>query len=139
MEQKQCPKCGEMVGETKAFCPGCGYAFVEEEKRQSASNFDAMDSTVQLGNTMYNQMLSDMGLNLSKPAAAPEPRKAEANRIEVILPAAESPKVPKKAPPPARSSGNLKWFILAGALLLAIAALIIVIAAALIIYRPLLK
>jgi len=66
MGEKQCTKCGEMVDEAKAFCPGCGHAFVDEKKRTSVSDFDQSQSTVQLGNTMYNQMLSDMGLNISK-------------------------------------------------------------------------
>src|SRR5205085_1857589 len=55
-----------------AFCPGCGHAFVEEEKRQVASKFERLDPTVQFGQTMYNQMLEDMGLNLSKAPNSPE-------------------------------------------------------------------
>jgi hypothetical protein len=65
MAQKQCGKCGELVDEAKAFCPGCGNAFVEEEGRE-ATRFDEMGSTAQIGQTMYNQMLSDMGLSVDK-------------------------------------------------------------------------
>ncbi len=65
MGVKQCEKCSEMVEEAKAFCPGCGNSFVTEAKRETASNFDNLAGTVQLGDTMYNQMLTDMGLNLS--------------------------------------------------------------------------
>ena len=83
MGLRQCDKCGDMVDEAKAFCPGCGNAFVEEEKRQKKSDFEQQDNTVQLGNTMYNQMLADMGLNISKPASAAE------KRIEVISPVGE--------------------------------------------------
>jgi hypothetical protein len=103
MGLRQCDKCGDMVDEAKAFCPGCGNAFVEEKKRQHASEFEQLDSTVQLGNTMYNQMLSDMGLNISK---APNPEK----RIEVIAPAAESgsPSSVGKASIPAGSTGETK-------------------------------
>lgn len=121
MALKQCAKCSEMVDEAKAFCPGCGNAFVEEETRE-ASDFEKMDSTVQLGNTMYNQMLSDMGLNISKSAPPPE------KRIEVIKPAvsASSLKVPvQKAapaqtlPPPKQGiSSTTKWLILAGFILI---------------------
>ena len=59
MAFKQCDKCNETVDEAKAFCPACGNAFVEEERRSITTNFEEMDMTVQLGNTMYNQMLSD--------------------------------------------------------------------------------
>ena len=84
MGLRQCEKCSEMVDEAKAFCPGCGHAFVEEQKRQKASEFEKQDNTVQLGQTMYNQMLSDLGLNLSK-SGVPE------KRIEVIAPVATEP------------------------------------------------
>jgi len=84
MGLRQCEKCSEMVDEAKAFCPGCGHAFVEEQKRQKASEFERQENTVQLGQTMYNQMLSDLGLNLSK-AGVPE------KRIEVIAPAVAEP------------------------------------------------
>ena len=66
MGEKQCGKCGETVDEAKAFCPGCGNAFVEEKTRTSVSDFDLSDNTVRLGDTMYNQMLSDMGLSISR-------------------------------------------------------------------------
>src|SRR4051812_20452120 len=84
MGLRQCEKCSEMVDEAKAFCPGCGHAFVEEQKRQKASEFEKQDNTVQLGQTMYNQMLSDLGLNISK-SGVPE------KRIEVIAPVAVEP------------------------------------------------
>lgn len=122
-----------MVNEAKAFCPGCGHAFVEEEKRQSASSFDKMDNTVQLGNTMYNQMLSDMGLNISKSPdkpTSPVVPKAEVRRIEVIIPPAAPAQVVK--PPETKSakapSGNTKWYILGGVLIVLIVALLLVIA-----------
>src|SRR3954454_20193929 len=83
MGLRQCDKCGDMVDEAKAFCPGCGKAFVEEEKRQKKSDFEQQGNTVKLGNTMYNQMLADMGLNISKPASAAE------KRVEVISPVGE--------------------------------------------------
>src|SRR5580765_8207492 len=94
MGQKQCDKCGEMVDEAKAYCPGCGNAFVEEKKRQEASQYERMDPTVQLGQTMYDQMLSDMGLNIAK---APE---IVEKRIEIIAPVATAAK-PQLAPKPA--------------------------------------
>lgn len=133
MSQKLCEKCGETVEEAKAFCPGCGHAFVDEEKRENASEFDRLDSTVQLGQTMYNQMLSDMGLNISKAPDKPE------KRIEIIQPAATANPAPtsveKPKPPPAVSGSNTKWLIIgivATVLLLALA--VVVVAAAVLLY-----
>jgi hypothetical protein len=87
-----------MVDEAQAFCPGCGHAFVEEEKRQKKSEFEKQDSTVQLGKTMYNQMLADMGLNLSKPQTGAE------KRVEVIAPVGEAALTNKTETPPAESA-----------------------------------
>jgi len=112
-----------MVDEAKAFCPGCGHAFVEEEKRQKASEFERQANTVQLGQTMYNQMLSDMGLNTSKTPGTSD------KRIEVIAPAvvetssasAQPPASPQpKATPESvlvsidepKKTGRAKWIIL---------------------------
>lgn len=72
-----------MVDEAKAFCPGCGNSFVNEVQRDESSSFDRLDKTVQFGQSMYDAMLSDMGLNISKAPDAgnkaientePEPR-----------------------------------------------------------------
>jgi uncharacterized Zn finger protein (UPF0148 family) len=82
MADKTCPQCGEAVGETKAFCPACGHAFVDEAKRTDASAYDKADHTMQMGQTMYNNMLSDMGLNVKK-----EPEK----RVEVLKPVGVQP------------------------------------------------
>jgi len=123
MGLRQCEKCSEMVDEAKAFCPGCGHAFVEEQKRQKASEFERQDNTVQLGQTMYNQMLSDLGLNLSK-TGVPE------KRTEVIAPVVAEPpgqKVPAATAPvreavstppspepyEVKKTGRAKWIILA--------------------------
>jgi len=132
MALKQCDKCSEMVDEAKAFCPGCGNALVVEEARKKVSNFDTMDSTVQLGQTMYNQMLSDMGLNTAK---APTPIPPE-KRVEIIAPVAVPvmPAAPPPAPAPVKvpespkPSGNLKWFILAGVVMVVIAMGVVVVA-----------
>ena len=109
MGVKQCDKCDEMVDEAKAFCPGCGSAFVEEEQRREASSFERLDKTVQLGNTMYDMMLSDMGLNISKPAPKPE------KRIEVIAPiqtATPAKSEPKPAAATTASSSKVLWVVL---------------------------
>jgi hypothetical protein len=90
MAERQCEKCGEMVDSARAFCPSCGGPLVEEEKREQQSNYEKMDKTVQMGNTMYGQMLSDMGLNISKP----QPEK----RVETIAPIGGSPKQERQSP-----------------------------------------
>ena len=82
MADKTCPQCSETVDVAKAFCPACGNAFVDEEKRTDSSAYEKMDNTVQLGQTMYNNMLSDMGLNIKK-----EPER----RVEVLKPVAVQP------------------------------------------------
>ena len=135
MAQKQCEKCGDMVDEAKAFCPGCGHAFVEEEKRQQASEFEQKGNTIQFGQTMYNQMLSDMGLNISKtPDPAPK-------RIEVIIPAAapapskaavKTQSVPKEKSEP---SNKRKWLIYGGAaLVLLVLATIVILVTGLVVF-----
>jgi len=87
MADKICPQCNETVDEAKAFCPACGYAFVEEETRTDTSAYEQMDHTVQMGQTMYNNMLSDMGL---KKAEVPAPEK----RVEELRPVVVQPAQP---------------------------------------------
>lgn len=132
MGQKACDQCNELVDEAKAFCPACGNAFVEEEQRQDTSAFEKMESTVQMGKTMYGQMLSDMGLNISK---TPEAIKAEI-RSEVIAPIATNappaahvtPPAQQQSVPPAKKS-YLMWIIIgAAALILGLAVLVVVVA-----------
>ena len=130
MAQNQCGKCGEMVDAAKAFCPGCGNSFVDEEQRE-ASGFEKMDSTVQLGQTMYNQMLTDMGLSVDKGTSSQE------KRIEIIAPAAPAATPVKK--PDHSSSGidtgksKKSWLIFA-AVAVAIVLLLGLLAAAAIVY-----
>ena len=114
MGVKQCDKCSEMVDEAKAFCPGCGNSFVIESKREIRSNFDSFEGTIKLGDTMFNQMLSDMGLNISKEPAAPPVEK----RPEVVhlQPAAAQP--PQPVPATQEPKSNLKWFIAGGVVLI---------------------
>lgn len=120
MGLKQCVKCEEMVDEAKAFCPGCGNAFVEERAREEATGFDKMDSTVQFGQTMYNQMLSDMGLSSAKAAKVPD------KHVEVLQPEPAASVVPKPRPEvKPKPSGNLKWYILGGVFLVLILVLFI--------------
>ncbi len=132
MALKQCDKCSEMVDEAKAFCPACGNAFVEEERRSITTNFEEMDMTVQFGQTMYNQMLSDMGLNVSK---APD---VQEKVVEVVAaaPAPVAPVMPALAVPaaPAKSSNKMIWIIIGVIAALILLGIIVVIAAAGIIF-----
>ena len=98
MSSKRCSKCGEEVDEAKAFCPGCGKALIEEDKRTTVTEFDLSSETVKLGGTMYNKLLSDMGLSISK-----APNK-EPTVLEPVTPGPSAPTpdtVP--GPRPARS------------------------------------
>jgi hypothetical protein len=126
MALSQCDKCSEMVDEAKAFCPGCGSSFVIESKREITSNFDSFEGTIKLGDTMFNQMLSDMGLNISKAPDAPE----KPPEVISLEPAAAKPPEPLPPPPAAaKPASNTKWYILGG---VAFALVILVIVAAVI-------
>ena len=127
MGLKQCIACSEMVDEAKAYCPGCGNAFVEEKKREEASEYEQADSTIQFGKTMFGEMLSDMGLNLAKP-----PGQAD-KRIEVLAPAAAPATPPQNPAAKAVRSSNAKWFILGGVILI-LGFLIVLVAAGVLIW-----
>ena len=120
MALRQCVKCSELVDEAKAFCPGCGNAFVEEEEPE-ATAFQELGSTVQFGKTMYNQMLEDMGLNISDAPNIVE------KRVEVIKPIKSEITVPpiatKEVAPvkplenisdQPKAGSHVKWYILGG-------------------------
>lgn len=142
MGLRQCDKCNEMVDEAKAFCPSCGHAFVEEETRKEQTAFESMEGTMQLGNTMYNQMLSDMGLNISsapdkpveivvQPAVQP-PVQQPAH--QVIKPAVQQMIRPAAEPPKPSWSGKTKWLIIGGIAILLLFILLIVLALAAFLY-----
>ena len=134
MSQVACDKCGEMVSVTKAFCPACGHALVEEEARSETSEFQNLDGTMQLGQTMFNQMLSDMGLNISatpeklteavKPvlselSPAPAAKPTPTVKAEVIRPIATETLAP--AAPPAAAperKGRTKLLLIIGGVVL---------------------
>lgn len=118
MADKQCPKCGERVDEAKAFCPGpsCGYSFEDEQQRTDASAYDKMDSTVQMGQTMYNSMLSDMGLNLKRPDAERKvevlkPVAAQQQVLQPIASAAPQPAATPSPVPEVKKSNKKIWII----------------------------
>jgi hypothetical protein len=96
MALNPCGKCGEMVDEAKAFCPGCGHSFVDEKQRTTVSDFDQSKRTVQLGETMFNQMLSEMGLNISK---TPDRTEKSAEVVTPLAPAAPASAPKREAKP----------------------------------------
>lgn len=71
MDVKKCEKCGEVVDEAKAFCPGCGHSLVDEEERKDDSEFEASGGTQEFSASLFNVMLTDMGLNISEIPDAP--------------------------------------------------------------------
>lgn len=145
MGLRQCDKCSEMVDEAKAFCPACGHAFVEEQKRAEPSVFDSMDGTMQLGNTMYNQMLSDMGLNIAgvpnkaaepvqpavqptvQPAVQPPVQQVLQPAVQVIQPAVQPMAQPAAEPAKPAGSNTAKWLIIAAVVVVLFFILLIVI------------
>lgn len=130
MGLRQCENCSEFADEAKAFCPGCGQAFVEELERTQSSNFDAMDNTVQFGQTMYNQMLSDMGLNISK-----TPDVAE-QKVETLAPVGTSsqPKLEDLPKETVGSANSRKWLYIALTLIVLMAIALFVIAVGVFVY-----
>jgi hypothetical protein len=142
---KQCDKCGESVDEAKAFCPACGHAFVEEEKRTDQSKFDQLDHTMQMGQTMYNKMLSDMGLNIADTQKEPVENVKPAPQViqpavrqQVLQPAVSQttkPSVEKtnadaEVPVTPRIDKRTKWVIIAAVAALLLFVLVIAIALA---------
>jgi len=130
MAEKRCAKCGEMVDEAKAFCPGCGNSIVDEKQRTTVSDFDQSKRTIQLGETMFNQMLSEMGLNISKQADREE------TNTDVVAPLvpASTEKVPAKkeqqpSPVPSVKRSSSKALKIAAIVLAALAFLILVMVA----------
>lgn len=123
MAERQCQKCGESTDEAKAFCPGCGTALVNEEKRRTTSEFEMVDSTVKLGHSMYNQMLSEMGLDLSKRSEG---------RVETVEPAAPAPD-PRKTDAisagPARARSPWVWIVALAVAVVALAFVVVAVAA----------
>lgn len=135
MSQRPCDKCGEEVSVTKAFCPACGHALVDEEQREDTSEFQRLDGTMQVGKTMYNQMLSEMGLNISVPSeqvteavkpvlseisTATEPKQPAAPvRTEALKPAATERPVPAAAPAARPRKDRTKLLLIIGAVILA--------------------
>lgn len=123
-----------MVDEAKAFCPGCGHAFVEEQARKEPSVFESMDGTMQFGQTMYNQMLTDMGLNISsapnKPAEVVQPAAQPAVQApvqQVIQPAVQPVIQPAASPAKPAGSSRTKWLAIGGVVLLLLFILLIVV------------
>lgn len=109
MAMKVCEKCDESVDEAKAFCPACGNAFVIEEKREDSSEFDKYAGTMNMSQSVYKMMLSEMQ---TKPVVSEE--------YSVIKPIAPVPAVQVKEEPvePGKSSNWLIYVLIAGVILI---------------------
>jgi|SRR5215207_1246920 len=123
MDTKLCDQCNETVEAAKAFCPACGNSFVAEETREKVSEFEASAGTVQYSESMFNQLLSDMELNISE-----APDSTEKVRIQPLSPAAPDPRQNEPAGP--KSGPRKKWFLIASIALALVAfvAVVLVIA-----------
>ncbi|MEP7149672.1 MAG: hypothetical protein ABI857_12400 [Acidobacteriota bacterium] len=97
MSDKQCVKCGRTVDEAKAFCPYCSHSFVPE-REGGASEFELTHNTATFTKSFFNEVLSDMELNISE---APDP-----------------PVRPESGPDRSAPSNVLKWGAALGVLLL---------------------
>jgi hypothetical protein len=120
MNTKRCEKCGEIVDAAKAFCPSCGDAFVAEETREKASEFEASAGTVQYSSSLFNQLLSDLDLDISEVPEKPAPAKSA--ELKVKKPQSEQmplvnvgvAKVDKDIPAEKPSGLRKKWLIIGG-------------------------
>jgi predicted nucleic acid-binding Zn ribbon protein len=116
----KCKKCGANVPETKAFCPECGNAIVDEEIRQHTSEHDSYQETMRLTKSGYNLMLADMDLNIS------ESPNLTAERINIskelkLYPVSGTDKESKP-------TGSKKWLMLAGVAVLILLLISVVLA-----------
>jgi len=107
MSTEQCQNCSEIVDAGKAFCPSCGNCFVAEETREKASEFEASAGTVQYSGSMFNQLLSDMDLNISE-----VPNKPEKTSGQTLSPAAPAPVAITATG--LKSCSRKRWFIIGG-------------------------
>lgn len=120
MSLKKCEKCGEDVDVAKAFCPECGNPFVQEEKRQEATEFEKQAGTVAFSNSVFNMMLGKMDLDTSR---VPE----EEKRQNAVQNPANNFQPQKATPDRNKKPGIVKWVIIG-----AIAAMFFIIATAVI-------
>lgn len=133
MGEKQCGKCGEIVDEVKAFCPGCGNAFVDERERETKTDFDLSANTIRLGDSLYNKMLADMGLSISKQPNRDEPSGESIAPATPENPTVASVRSSVVQPSPTKPS-RLKWILIGIAVLTAVLALVVIVAAIAIVY-----
>jgi uncharacterized membrane protein YvbJ len=105
MSLKKCEKCGEDVDVAKAFCPECGNPFVDEEKREEATEFEKHAGTMVFSKSAYNMMLGKMDLDTSRAS------EEEKRQIPVQNPANNLPPQ-NKTPDLNKKSGVIKWLII---------------------------
>ncbi len=104
MSDKRCVKCGQAVDEAKAFCPYCSHSF-EVEREGSASEFELTHETQAFTKSFFNEVLSDMELNISE--------------------APDAPARPESGPERSAPKNVLKWAATLGFLLLLLLVLVV--------------
>lgn len=115
-----------MVDEVKAFCPNCGRAFLDEQHGEGPSHFDRSDKTVEFNTSLFNVMLSDMGLDISK---APDPAPTPTGVVNI--PAIQTEKPRENAPDGAKPFYTNWLFV---GLILALSVFLLVVIAAMLVF-----
>lgn len=128
MSSKSCSNCGETADAAKAFCPGCGNAFVAEDQRVQNSEFEAVGSTVQFSQSAFNMVLSGMGLDISESPDRPSKPEAQIHIQPVGNSPASSIKNRTDESTPATSS-RLKWILMGVAAIAVVLAVVVSVAA----------
>lgn len=141
MDFIQCSECEATVDEAKAYCPECGAAMDEEEKRAGISEFDSLMKTQNISSTTQFRLMEQF--NLSTIFKMPKPTKVEEKQKTGTSQPDEKPKgqtlseqthkktVPvvkdKKAESDTSNSNKKLYFVLAAVSLFFVLALISVI------------
>jgi hypothetical protein len=96
----QCSVCEATVDAAKAYCPECGSAMDEEEKRTSFSEFDQLMKTQNINSTTHFRLMEQFKLSsVFKP-----PQAAEADQnLEKNKEAAAAKATAANAPPPEKT------------------------------------
>lgn len=94
MSSTQCSVCKATVDAAKAYCPECGAAMDEEEKRTSFSEFDQLMKTQNINSTTHFRLMEQFKLStVFKP---PQASGSEKNKETAAKPAQADKPPPEK-------------------------------------------
>lgn len=98
----QCSVCEATVDATKAYCPECGSAMDEEEKRTSFSEFDQLMKTQNINSTTHFRLMEQFKLSsvFKPPQGAEADQNLEKNKEVADAKAAVAKTPPEKTPDP---------------------------------------